>query len=262
MNELLTTKQVQGMLKVDRTTIYRMLKDGRLSGVKVGSQWRFLSSEINTLLHGAQSAPQMLPSQANAILHAEPSPTACLQAVQDVSAETIGIGAIITDNDGLPITTMSNACQFCTLIRSSDSGRQACMDSWYDLSHQPHINPKFTTCHAGLHCTRARIEVNNVTTSIFIAGQFYTTMPETAVQQQHVKQLAKKHKLNANALTNAIQDIPILSPAKQENLMAWLEKLADTFSVIGQERAEMIERFRRIIRINDFENSELKTQFL
>ena len=257
MTELLTTKQVQDTLKVDRTTIYRMLKDGRLNGVKIGCQWRFLSSEINALLHGTASASESLPIQVNIAAHTEPSPAACLQAVQDVSAETVGVGAIIADNDGLPITTMSNACQFCTLIRSTPSGRQACINSFCNLSHQPHINPKFTTCHAGLHHARARIEVNNVTTSIFIVGQFYTTMPETAVQQQYIKRLAKKHKLNVNALTDAIQNVPIIPPTKQKNLMTWLEKLAGTFSVIGQERAEMIERFQRIIHISDFENSPL-----
>ncbi|MGB9754636.1 helix-turn-helix domain-containing protein [Roseiflexus castenholzii] len=41
MNDLLTTREVQDLLKLDRTTVYRMLKEGRLTGVKVGQQWRF-----------------------------------------------------------------------------------------------------------------------------------------------------------------------------------------------------------------------------
>ncbi len=82
-------------------------------------------------------------------------------------------------------------------------------------------------------------------------------MPKTAVQQQYIKQLASTHGLNAAALDEAIDDIPILSPAKQEKLVEWLKKLAATFSVIGQERSEMIERFRRIISISDLENSPI-----
>ena len=262
MNELLTTKQVQEMLRVDRTTIYRMLKDGRLHGVKVGSQWRFHATEINTILHGTPTAPPIpLPQEAVATESpspkSEPSPVACLQAVQDVSAETVGVGAIITNNDGLPISSISNSCHFCDLIRSTESGKQACVDSWNTLSHQTAVNPQFTTCHAGLQIARARIEVNDVTTSIFVAGQFYTGMPETAVQQQYIKQLADTHELNAAALNEAIHDVPILSPAKQEKLVEWLKKLANTFSVIGQERAEMIERFQRIISISDLPNSPI-----
>ena len=261
MNELLTTKQVQEMLRVDRTTIYRMLKDGRLHGVKVGSQWRFQATEINAILYGTPAAPPISLPQGGITTEplpkAEPSPIICLQAVQDVSAEMVGIGAIITDNDGLPVSNISNSCYFCDLIRSTESGQQACANSWNALSHQVAINPKFTTCHAGLQIVRARIEVNSVTTSIFVAGQFYTAMPETAVQQQYIKQLADTHGINAAALDEAIYDIPILSPAKQGKLMEWLKKLANTFSVIGQERAEMIERFRRIISISDLENSPI-----
>ena len=40
MENYLTTKQVQDLFKVDRITIYRMLQDGRLKGVKIGNQWR------------------------------------------------------------------------------------------------------------------------------------------------------------------------------------------------------------------------------
>ena len=40
MNDLLTTRQIEEILKVDRITIYRMLGDGRLRGFKVGGQWR------------------------------------------------------------------------------------------------------------------------------------------------------------------------------------------------------------------------------
>ncbi len=49
MNELLTTKQIQDLLQVDRITVYRMLNDGRLKGVKIGNQWRFPQSEIDRL---------------------------------------------------------------------------------------------------------------------------------------------------------------------------------------------------------------------
>ena len=34
MDKLLPTKQIQALIKVDRTTIYRRLNDGRLNGVR------------------------------------------------------------------------------------------------------------------------------------------------------------------------------------------------------------------------------------
>ncbi len=41
MTELLTTRQVQALLHVDRTTIYRMVESGELPRWCVGKQWRF-----------------------------------------------------------------------------------------------------------------------------------------------------------------------------------------------------------------------------
>ncbi len=50
MNDLLTSRQVQEILKVDRITIYRMLNDGRFKGVKIGQQWRFHLSDVERML--------------------------------------------------------------------------------------------------------------------------------------------------------------------------------------------------------------------
>ena len=118
MNELLTTRQVQETLKVDRTTIYRMLKDGRLSGVKVGSQWRFPRAEIESFLYGTPTPPREEEAKEKQTLTLDVLPISCLQAIQDVSAETVEVGAIITNNDGVPITEISNSCRFCNLILS------------------------------------------------------------------------------------------------------------------------------------------------
>ena len=262
MNELLTTRQVQEMLKVDRTTVYRMLKDGRLTGVKVGSQWRFPRVEIDALLYGASSLPsedesKAMPADEKRQITLELLPTACLQAVQDVSAETVDVGAIIADNDGIPITEISNSCRFCNLILSTESGKQACINSWKELSYQHEVHPHFTTCHAGFQYARARIEVGGVPTSMFVAGQFYTKLPETAVQKQYIQQLAEKHGLDVAELEEAVREIPVLVSSKQQKITEWLEKLANTFSLIGQERAEMMERLRRIALMTDLESAPL-----
>jgi excisionase family DNA binding protein len=46
MSDLLTTNQVQDLLHVDRTTIYRLVESGRLPAIRVGKQWRFSRPEI------------------------------------------------------------------------------------------------------------------------------------------------------------------------------------------------------------------------
>ncbi|NKQ34046.1 MAG: helix-turn-helix domain-containing protein [Chloroflexi bacterium] len=136
MNELLTTKQVQDYLKVDRTTIYRMLKDGRLNGIKVGKQWRFPRSEIE----GLSSVPVAYSSVATS--HDNALPLECVQTVQDVTADTMEVGAVVTDEDGFPLTAVSNSSRFCQLIRlkttASGSGTRK---RFYRCSRYNHVYP-------------------------------------------------------------------------------------------------------------------------
>ena len=56
IDALLTTRQLQDLLQVDRITIYRMLSDGRLQGFKVGGQWRFSRHAIERWLQEQQSS--------------------------------------------------------------------------------------------------------------------------------------------------------------------------------------------------------------
>ncbi|MCB9422341.1 MAG: PocR ligand-binding domain-containing protein [Ardenticatenaceae bacterium] len=246
MEELLTTKQVLDILQVDRTTIYRMLKDGRLTGVKVGQQWRFPHSEVEELLSGTPSIPLEPVRPARSTITHEALPIPCLQSVQDVSAETMEVGAVTTDLDGQPLTKVSNSCQFCNLIRSTQTGYQDCVNSWRKLARQHDSAPHFVTCHAGLHYARASIELDDELFAMLVTGQFYIMAPDPDEVKQRVTRLAQVHGLNEADLARAAAELPILSPKKQEKITDWLEKLADTFSLIGRERADMLDRLRRI----------------
>ena len=246
MNDLLTTKQVQDQLQVDRTTIYRMLKDGRLQGVKVGQQWRFPRPEVDALFSGTPAViREEMPRLSLEIL-----PIHCLQSIQDVSAEAVEVGAIITDTEGQPITEISNSCEFCNLILSTDSGRKACIDSWQKLAEQHEKMPQFSTCHAGFQYARARIEADGASPAMFVAGQFFTSPVEPEVRQVQIQDLANEHGLDAAELTAVDRPQHILDEETQSKISHWLQKLADTFTLISLERADMLDRLQRIANIS------------
>jgi excisionase family DNA binding protein len=48
---LLTALEVQDLLHIDRSTVYRMAEDGRLPAIRVGRSWRFPAERIQALLH-------------------------------------------------------------------------------------------------------------------------------------------------------------------------------------------------------------------
>ena len=47
---LLTVTEVADMLRINKSTVYRMAKQGRLPATRVGRQWRFRKSVLDSLL--------------------------------------------------------------------------------------------------------------------------------------------------------------------------------------------------------------------
>ena len=246
MNELLTVKQVMGLLQVDRTTVYRMVKDGRLAGVKIGQQWRFSSAEVDALVTGAGAAEDEPPAPPMSVL-----PLHCIQPIQDVFAEIAQVGSVTTAPDGEPLTDISNSCRFCNIVLESESGRSACIASWRRLADQPERRPAFATCHAGLQYARARIDVaaeGQNLTAMLIAGQFYAHAPRPDEEAARVRALAADHGLDADALQEAARELPTLDDHTRARIGGWLERVAHTFEEIGRERADLLGRLVRIAR--------------
>ena len=105
---LLTTKQVQEIFKVDRSTIYRMAEDGRLPAVKVGRQWRFPSDRVENLLGQSSeinAAAGDNGPESSAILDTFLPPDTA-QAVADLAADLFGVMAVVTDMSGRALTTV------------------------------------------------------------------------------------------------------------------------------------------------------------
>ncbi len=250
MSEFLTTKQVQELLQVDRTTIYRMINDGRLVGVKVGQQWRFARMEIQTILEGGTSSEK----EGQASVTPEILPTHCVQVIQDVFAEVAEVGAITTHLNGEPITQPSNCNRFCQLIRSTKSGEKACKASWQQLAAMPEINSEdFYTCHAGLQYSRAGIQVNENISSILIAGQFYIQAPDPDEEKSRIASLAGKHGILPAALFEASTALPVLDLRLQHKIGRWIRRVAHTFGDIGRERADLMGRLQKISEMSKFD---------
>lgn len=48
--KLLTVAEVADLLRINKSTVYRMAKQGRLPATRVGRQWRFRESVLEGLL--------------------------------------------------------------------------------------------------------------------------------------------------------------------------------------------------------------------
>jgi excisionase family DNA binding protein len=233
------------MLQVDRTTVYRMLNDGRLAGVKIGQQWRFSRREVEALGFGARPV-----GGEDALAARDVLPLHCIQPIQQVFAEIAQVGSITTAPSGRPLTEMTNACRFCQTVLASDSGRRACVASWRGLAKQSEQRPAFVSCHAGLQYARARIEMDGKLSAMLIAGQFYAQPPDADEEAARLRRLAAAHGLDARALAEAAKSLPVLGERRRSQIGGWLVKVARTFEDIGRERADLIGRLTKIAQVS------------
>jgi excisionase family DNA binding protein len=253
MDDLLTARQLQDLLKVDRTTIYHMLRAGRLPGFKVGGQWRFSRADIETWLTAKQFAHLGVPA-ANAAAETVPfdfAPSAadalplhCIQPIQNLFAEALDVAAVTTTLEGDPITSFSNLGPFCSLIQASEEGRRRCRASWQELGRSGNTQPLLTRCHAGLHYAGGRVQLGDEFMAVVFAGQFRVEDQELDVRS--VRKLAAACGLAPSGLLVAAGNVPVLSQSQSDRVLRLLQVVAATFSQIGQERQILTQRLRRI----------------
>ncbi len=246
MSDFLTAKQVIELLRIDRTTLYRMLKEERIKGLKIGSQWRFSKQDVDSLLSGK--------SQVDVVkLHApdEVLPMHCIQPIQDVFAEMAQMASLTTDVDGNPLTEFSNPCKFCTMILSTEKGKQGCLNSWKRLELNKSNDANFETCHAGLKYSGACINNEGKPIAKLIAGQFYVEKQNAQKREEEIKKLAENFGLNPAELCEAEKKIPVLDDRIKNTLGKWMNRVAKTFEQISVEREHLIKKLKNIAELTN-----------
>jgi len=251
VDDLLTTRHLQDLLRVDRITIYRMLNDGRLRGFKVGGQWRFSRREVEAWLQQMQVGLSRAPTPSLPADSPLPSsqllPMTCIQAIQAVCAEALDIAVVTTGLDGTPLDGVSNSCDFCNLILATEPGRLRCAESW---RQQP--NGQIHPCHAGLLCASLPISVGGQPVAIAAACQFTSPGPDGAepAWQSRLPVLAASLSLTEADLRAAVGSVRAIPESQLLRISRLLRRVADTFSGIGQERVNLLGRLEKIAEMS------------
>lgn len=245
MDEFLTTRQVQDLFKVDRITIYRMLNDGRIKGVKVGNQWRFARAEIARLL-GEPSEEIETPAP---IIKVNDFPVDCVEKLQGIFGGLLGVGVISVNLEGEPLTKPTLANPFCQMMLANPQTRNACQESWRRIALKTTGNPAFHVCHAGLCYLRSPIKMDGRNAAWMVTGQFYTAPHNLEKSKEAILAVAKKHDLDQEAVLQAAQEIPVLKHTQQEKVQEWAPKITETVQSLLHERSDLVSRLERIAEI-------------
>jgi excisionase family DNA binding protein len=261
MSDMLTTRQVQEMLHVDRTTIYRFVENGQLPAVRVGKQWRFAQVDIDRLLHKSPAAERpgrltaaVSPAQPPSILGsardhhpvglAELLPLACAQMIQDTFAEALGVMMVITDMAGQPVTQVSHACGLYRAVIQDPEGVAHCIRTWQQLAGAPTLQPKFSASELGLLCARGLIRAGNeLKGMVFIGGIAPAAWPPTP---QEIKALAASLDVEPGFIEARVNEVYYLDRAAQERVLEFVQQIADVYSHILEDRQALTGRLQAI----------------
>jgi excisionase family DNA binding protein len=244
MDDLLTARQVQDLLKVDRITVYRMLQDGRLKGVKIGQQWRFHRREVDRLLgSGGEAAGPAQPAGDGSF------PTHCVQTIQDLFAEVGQVSALVLDGQGRVLTRASRPGALYQALVETAAGQEAYRACWREFAQAGLAGSKFFTCPAGLQYVAAPIHDRDEPAELFLAGQFYWQAPDPREEAERVRRLAETCHLPLEALQRAAAAVPVIDPAQHARVESWPFLAARAVESILNERTGFIERLQRIANL-------------
>ena len=241
MDDLYTTRQVQDILKVDRITIYRMLKDGRLKGVQVGRQWRFTRQEVERMVSGESPANETVRQPAD-----NGFPTHCVQTIQGLFSNVSQVSSIMVDMQGNPLTQTSHPCTFCQLMLSSPAGLAVCQASWQTFAQQSQDSSRYFTCHAGLQYVAAPVFDLGHQVGLFLAGEFHWQAPESREVTERLRRLAVIINLPPEELELAAKSVPVIAPERHAQVENWPSAVAQSVESILQERSGFLQRLQKI----------------
>ena len=257
MAEMLTAKDVQDLLQVDRSTVYRMAEAGRLPAIKVGKQWRFPAAQMEEWVATQMGSPVPMTAVMPAPVQSQPLangngncdlanvlPLQCVQLIQDSHADLLGVMLVITDMQGVPITQPSHPCGLFSAINNQPDAVQRCISSWHDLGQALTMEPAFHTSHLGLLCARGLIRVGTELKGMVVAGCVAPEeWPPTA---EEVEQMAVGFGVSPALLQSRLHEVFELNNEKKTAVLSSVQRIANIVAHIVDERQELVGRLDAI----------------
>jgi excisionase family DNA binding protein len=158
--QYLTASDVTRLLRIDKSTVYRMAEDGRLSGVKVGRQWRFPAEELGRAFGiDVGSEAGTTGSDPHRV-----------EALTSLFADLYGVMAVVTDLHGRPLTRVFNPSDYFNVIDRDPAAVGACIGEWRSHAMDHELQPNLRPSHFGFLCARAYIRSGFELVGTVIAG--------------------------------------------------------------------------------------------
>lgn len=252
MAEMLTAKDMQDLLQVDRSTIYRMAEAGRLPAVKVGKQWRFPSNLVNDWL-SAQTGPAPAPATPPAVEEtangglASLLPLECVQLVLDTYADALGVMLVVTDMEGNPISQVSHPCGLFQAISENPEAVKKCIESWHSMAAAIDLEPKWVPSHLGLLCARGLIRVGTELKGMVVMGCIAPNRWPPSPEE--IETMALTFDVAPEKLKVHVNEAFFLDSTEKARVLSFVQRIADVVAHIATERSMFKGKLETIARL-------------
>jgi excisionase family DNA binding protein len=252
--ELLTTREVQSLVRLNRVTIYRLIREGEFPAIKVGGQWRFPRKAVEAWLN-EQSSPQRPQPQVEEatrpltldeiFTHSE------LKPVLKAFAEATGLSVVVIDNQGNPLADCMECNPFCSAIQQMSTGQKAC----FDIHRQPtNTGGELLSCHAGLYYLAAPIELNGEPAAQVVMGPFVIDEAHLLAIQESLPIIASKFGADLIQLQDNLHTVQQVSPEQARLLGRLLSRVVNVITQLAYERSAAARRLYQIGQLVEREN--------
>ena len=253
VSAFLTTRQLQEILHVDRTTIYRMADDGRVPALKVGSQWRFPRRAIENWLKTQNDATMAADAgvtgdsaSSNSLVQSIDKllPAECVLKILDAFADLLGVTLVLTNLDGEPLLPYSNLRGLLRPVVQTADGRELCEGDWAALATSPSVMPEFLPGRLGLLHTRGLVRVGSEIKAMVVAAGI---APETwPPNDREIARIAELLDVDETQLRPEVANVHRLEADGRQTLLAHVQRVADIIAHIISERNLLFSRLQHI----------------
>jgi excisionase family DNA binding protein len=247
MARLLTTRDVQEMIRVDRSTIYRMAEAGRIPAIKVGRQWRFPEDRLIEWL-GEHRAPVQEPGSPAPSGRSEDIsgllPPRTIESLAELIGDVLGTMVVITDMEGHPLTKVANPCGLFRAVQDVPGTIDACVEGWKAFGEDVDLTPHFMPSHLGFLCARGFIRVGPELKGMVIVGGI---APEDwPPPPDRISRIADALGMDAGEVAAHIEEVYHHDPAHMDWILGRLPGVGTLISHLANERGQLVTKLEAI----------------
>lgn len=247
MTTLLTTRDVQALIKVDKSTIYRMAEAGRIPAIKVGRQWRFPEAQLMAWLGEHEGPVQSAAGDGKAEAgHGLGGllPPRTIQSLADLLGDMLGAMVVITDIEGKPLTEVANPCGLFSAIQDVPGTLDKCIEGWREFGVDVDFTPRFVPSHIGFLCSRGFVRVGSELKGMVIVGGIAPTKwpPSPDV----IAGLAEELGMTVADIEAHLDEVYYLDEAHMNWIVSLLPGVGTLISHLASERGHLVTKLEAI----------------